>query len=100
MFKIVYSKDADLDLLNAITYIEKISEQNAINYLDRYEKKIALLQLNPELGTYCSNKNIKQDCRVLIFESHIIIYTIDRANNEIFILRIFHHTTNYQEKSL
>lgn len=100
MFKIAYSKDADLDLLNAIIYIEKTSEQKAINYLDRYEKKIALLQLNPEMGTYCSNKNIKQDCRILIFESHIIIYTIHRDNNEIFILRIFHHTTNYQENTL
>jgi len=100
MFKIAYSNDADLDLLNTITYIEKISEQNAINYLDRYEKKIALLQLHPEMGTYCSNKNIKQECRVLIFESHIIIYNVDRDNNEIFILRIFHHSVNYQEKPL
>ncbi len=100
MFNIVYSKNADIDLLDVMIHIEKTSQKNAINYLDRYEKKIALLQSNPEMGTYCSNKNIKRDCRVLIFESHIIIYTVDKDRNEIFILRIFHHSVNYQEKPL
>jgi plasmid stabilization system protein ParE len=98
MYKIVYSKKADFDLLEMIVHIEESSLQNALEYLDRYEKKIALLRLNPEMGTYCSNKKIQKNCRVLVFESHVIIYSIDPELNEIFIIRIFHHAVNYKGK--
>ena len=98
MHKIRYSKQADADLLEMIVHIEASSPKNALEYLQRYEKKIALLRLNPEMGTYCANKKIEKNCRVLIFESHIIIYSINPAVNEIFIIRIFHHSVNYKGK--
>ncbi len=98
MHKIRYSNQADTDLLEMIVHIEASSPKNALAYLERYEKKIALLRLNPEMGTYCANKNIQRDCRVLIFESHVIIYSVDADNHEIFIIRIFHHSVNYKGK--
>lgn len=98
MPKISYSKKADSDLLEMILHIEQSSPQNALKYLERYKKKILLLALNPEMGTYCSNKNIQKNCRILIFESHVIIYSFDANHNEIFIIRIFHHSVNYKGK--
>lgn len=98
MHKIVYSKKADADLVQLILHIESSSPQNALEYLDRYEKTITLLSLNPEMGTHCHNKNIKQTCRVLVFESHLIIYSIDSTHREIFLIRIFHHSVNYQKQ--
>jgi len=98
MHSIIYSKQAEIDLTDALEYIAKTSTQNALEYLLRYEKKIELLGLNPYMGTECLNKLIKRECRVLIHESHIIIYKIDEKNKNIFIIRIYHSSVNYVNK--
>jgi len=98
MHNISYSKRAEIDLEDAIAYIANTSTKNALEYLLRYEDKIELLRLNPQMGTKCINKNINRDCRVLINESHIIIYNIDEASNSIFIIRIYHSSVDYANK--
>ena len=98
MHNIKYSKQAELDLFEVIAYIAKESKTNALHYLNRYEEKIELLKQNPLMGADCKNKLIKRDCRVLVHESHIIIYQINQEKNVIFIVRIFHGSENYQEK--
>lgn len=98
MLNIKYTNSAEIDLFEAIEYINQTSQTNAKNYLIKYENKIELLRLNPYMGTHCKNKLIKKDCRVLIFESHIIIYRVNEEKNEILIVRIFHATENYQDK--
>lgn len=79
-------------------YISLTSHSNAIAYLERYDKKLILLQHNPKMGTACINKNILHKCRVLRFESHIVIYEENQEKSEIFIIRIFHHSVNYQKQ--
>ncbi|MGJ0301356.1 type II toxin-antitoxin system RelE/ParE family toxin [Aliarcobacter cryaerophilus] len=74
MHNIKYSNQAEIDLENTISYIAKDSKQNAISYLLRYEEKIELVKLNPNMGVECKNKLINRDCRVLVQESHIIVY--------------------------
>ena len=95
MHSISYSKQAEIDLENAIEHIAKTSTKNAVEYLLRYENKIELLRLNPQMGTECINKLIKRDCRVLVNESHIIIYSISQRNNSLFIIRIYHSSVDY-----
>ena len=95
MFSINYSKQAEIDLEDAISYIAKENVQNALNYLKNYENKIELLSLNPYMGVECKNKLIKRDCRILIYESHIIIYNIDENLENIFIVRIYHASVDY-----
>jgi len=95
MFSIKYSNQAILDLKEAIRHISIDSEQNALDYLLRYEKKIELLSMNPLMGTECKNKSIKRDCRVLVHESHILIYEINKNRNEILIIRIYHSSVDY-----
>ena len=80
MYNISYSKQAEIDLDDAIGHIAKTSTKNALEYLERYEEKIELLRLNPQMGTECINKLIKRDCRVLVHKSHIIIYNIYNQN--------------------
>lgn len=38
------------------------------------------------------------ECRVLVHESHIIIYRVDENINEIFIIRIYHGSVDYANK--
>jgi len=98
MYNISYSKQAEIDLADAISYIAETSINNALAYLLRYEDKIELLRLNPQMGTECVNKQIKRDCRIVVNESHMIIYQIDEKNKSIFIIRIFHGSVDYANK--
>ena len=98
MHNINYSKQAEIDLIDALDHISNISTKNALEYLLRYEKKIELLRLNPQMGTECLNKFIKRECRVLVHESHIIIYSIDASIDSIFIIRIYHSSVDYANK--
>ena len=98
MYNISYSKQAEIDLEDAIGHIANTSKKNALEYLLRYEDKIELLRLNPKMGTKCINKSIQRDCRVLVNESHIIIYSIGKKCNSIFIIRIYHSSVDYANK--
>jgi plasmid stabilization system protein ParE len=98
MHNIKYSNLALIDLENAISHIAKESKTNALSYLLRYEEKIELLKLNPFMGIECKNKQIKKECRILVHESHIIVYKINTHINEIFIIRIFHGSEDYTNK--
>ncbi len=97
MHKIKYSNTAQVDLHDAISHIANENMTNAVNYLLRYEDKIELLKLNPYMGVECKNKLIQRECRVLVHESHIVIYKI-LQNNEILIIRIFHGSADYKNK--
>ncbi len=83
MHNITYSNQSKKDLEDAISHIAKDSIINALNYLTKYEDKIKL---------------IKRDCRVLVYESHIIIYQIDKSLEQIFIIRIYHGSVDYANK--
>lgn len=98
MYNIRYSRQAQTDIDDAISHIAIESKANAVFYLSRYEEKIDLLRLNPNMGVECGSKLIKRDCRVLVHESHIIIYKIDSSIDEIFIIRIFHGREEYKTK--
>ena len=98
MHSIKYSNLAVHDLDEAIVYIAKESIANARKYLFNYEKKIKLLQLNPHMGLECKTRLINKNCRVLVYESHIIIYKIDSDKNEILIIRIYHGSVDYINK--
>ena len=98
MFSVKYSNQAEIDLEDAISHIAKESVQNALGYLKNYENKIDLLRLNPHMGVECKNKLIKRDCRVLVYESYIIIYQVDESLDQIFIIRIYHSSVDYANK--
>ena len=98
MHNIRYSNLALIDLEDAIYHIAKESKTNALAYLSKYEEKIELLKLNPFMGVECKSKLIKKECRILVHESHIIIYKVDMNINGIFIIRIYHNSVDYTNK--
>jgi len=69
-----------------------------MHYLVGYEEKIELLRENPSMGTYCKNKGIKRECRVLVYKSHIVIYKVIDDQNKILIIRVFHTSVDYANK--
>lgn len=98
MHNIRYSNLALIDLEDTISHITRESKSNALAYLSRYEEKIELLKLNPFMGVECKTKQIKKECRILVHESHIIIYKVDINIKEIFIIRIYHGSVDYTNK--
>ena len=98
MHNIIYSNQSKIDLEDAISHIAIESVTNALTYLTNYEKKIELLRLNPYMGVECKNKLIKRDCRVLVYESHIIIYNVEESLKNIFIIRMYHASVDYANK--
>ncbi len=96
--QIDYSDQSIDDLSKIGEYIAKDSKSRAVQYLIKLKTKIELLIHFPYMGVECQSKNIHEDCRVMIFESYLIFYTIKKES--IRINRIFHHSVNYQENPL
>lgn len=96
--QINYSDQSIDDLSKIGEYIAKDSKSRAVQYLKKLKTKIELLIHFPLIGMECQSKGIYEDCRVMIFESYLIFYTINK--DSIRINRIFHHTVNYQENTL
>jgi len=95
MYKLKYSVAAEYDLHDTIEYIAQESIKNAKEYLKGYEKKVELLQLNPYMGVECKSKDIQYDCRVLVYQRHIIIYQVLEEAEELFIIRIYRSSEDY-----
>ena len=98
MHRLKYTNEAEADLEEAISHIAKESVTNALQYLSGYEDKVELLRHNPLMGTECKNKLINRDCRVFVYESHIVIYKVVVGVNEILIVRIFHGSVDYANR--
>lgn len=95
MLRIEYSNKAELDLEDIADFIAKDSVNRALAYLDKIQKTIELISKNPSLGVTCESKNIKLECRILIFEEYLIFYKDIDAS--IFIVRILHSSVNYKK---
>ena len=98
MYNIKYSNRVELDLGKAISHIAQESITNAMNYLSGYEEKIELLLSNPYMDVACKAKLINRDCRVLVYQSHLIIYKVDKDKSELFIIRVYHASVDYINK--
>ena len=97
MHKLIYTKQAEKELINIFKYIASDKKEVALEHINKLKSRIELLQSNPLLGVSCQSKNINKDCRVLIFEDYLIFYKV-RDDNEILIIRILHGSMNYQKK--
>ncbi len=95
MLSIEYSKKAELDLEDIADFIAKDSLNRALAYLDKIQKTIELISKNRSLGVTCKSKNIKLECRILIFDEYLIFYKV--TDLTIFIIRILHGSVNYKK---
>ena len=95
MLNIEYSKNAELDLEDIADFISKDSTNRALAYLDKIQSTIELISKNPSMGITCKSKNIKLECRILIFDEYLIFYQVSEVS--IFIIRILHGSVNYKK---
>lgn len=79
-----YSKDA-LDDLDQI-----------VEFIDRLKSNIELLIIFPSLGVSCQSKGLLEDCRVMIFESYLIFYSVSEKN--ILVLSIINAAEDYTKQ--
>ena len=97
MYNISYTQLAQEDLFKLFELITEDKPTVAVEYITKLEKYIELLQINPELGLVCKNKNINKDCRILIYDDYLIFYRINNDDN-ILIIRILNSKINYINK--
>ncbi|RLA84480.1 MAG: hypothetical protein DRG78_01355 [Epsilonproteobacteria bacterium] len=96
MHNIKYTALAKEDLFNIFEIISQDKPTVAVEYINKLEIYIELLESNPKMGVECENKNIKEDCRILIYENYLIFYRI--IESDIHILRLINSKMNYQDR--
>ena len=88
-----YSEDALDDLDQILDFIAEDSSERALAFIERLKSSIELLITFPGLGVSCQSKGIKENCRVMIFESYLIFYTVSEEN--ILVLSIINVAKDY-----
>ena len=78
MPEIKYTKTAFNDLDKIFKLIFEDKKNIAIEYINKLRKYIKLLEKNPYMGVDCKNININKKCRIIIFESYNIHYSIEK----------------------
>ena len=78
MLEIKYTKTAFNDLDKIFKLIFEDKKNVAIEYINKLRKYIKLLEENPYMGVDCKNININKKCRIIIFESYNIYYSIEK----------------------
>ena len=78
MLEIKYTKTAFNDLDKIFKLIFEDKKNVAIEYINKLRIYIKLLEKNPYMDVDCKNKNIHKKCRIIIFESYNIYYSIEK----------------------
>ena len=78
MLEIKYTKTAFNDLDKIFKLIFEDKKNVAIEYINKLRKYIKLLEKNPYMGVDCKNKHLNKKCRIIIFESYNIYYSIEK----------------------
>ncbi len=88
-----YSERAVEDLYKIVDFIALDSPDRALAYIKRVRSKIEILKTFPNLGVTCQSKKIEKDCRVMIYESYLIFYTVEP--DSVTISNIINSATDY-----
>ena len=96
MYNIRYTELAEADLSSLFDIIYKDKPMFAIEFIDKLDRFIALLEENPLMGIECKYKKLDKDCRVLVYENYLIFYTV--KEDEVVIIRILNVHNDYSNK--
>ena len=92
-YKLRYLPVAQDDLISIFDYIAKDSPERAMAFVEKLDKRIGILEQQPNLGRIPRHSKLKQfGYRVLIIESYLIFYVI--RNKVIEIHRVVHGSRN------
>jgi toxin ParE1/3/4 len=95
MYEPVFSNEARDDIVGILQYTQETFGIRQKNIYENYMKaEIEKLSLMPTIGHKHSFLN--EMYRVINFQSHLIIYTVNQAQKQINILRIVHKKVDLQ----
>lgn len=94
-FTVRFLSIAEEDFAEIITYIAADNIKAAGNLVDKFEKHLDILSVNPLLGKLPADPDLKVlGYRYLIVDNYLVFYTIEKTT--ILIHRIIHGARNYK----
>jgi len=96
MILIKYDKKATLDLEEIYITILKDKKSAADAFINKIDKYISLLGINPKMGKDCKESGLERECRVLFYGNYTILYKINKTH--ISIKRVINTKQNYKGK--
>jgi toxin ParE1/3/4 len=93
-YEIRYLSTAEKDLIEVFEYIKKDNPTAAISQLEKFDKSISQLALNPFLGVIPKDERLKRlGYRMLIVDRYLVFYVI--KNKTVQVRRIVHGARRY-----
>ena len=92
-FALRYLPAAQYDLISIFDYISQDSIDRAMEFVDKLDKRIGLLERNPLLGRVPQHGKLREyGYRVLIVDSYLVFYVI--RGHVIEVHRVVHGSRN------
>jgi len=89
-----YLNTAENDLINIIEYIKKDNPTAATSQLEKFDKSISQLELNPFLGVIPKDERLKKlGYRILIVDKYLVFYVVKTETVQ--IRRVIHGARLY-----
>lgn len=93
-YEIRYLSTAENDLIDIVEYIKKDNPTAAISQLEKLDKSISQLALNPYLGVIPKDERLKKlGYRMLIVNKYLVFYVVKTETVQ--IRRIIHGSRRY-----
>jgi addiction module RelE/StbE family toxin len=94
VFTIRYLSTAQRDLVEILEYIKKDRPGAASGLMDKFDKSIAHLATNPELGIIPKDERLKRlGYRVLVVDKYLVFYVLKPKTVQ--IRRVIHGARRY-----
>ena len=93
-YEIRYLSTAENDLIDIFEYIKKDNPTAAISQLEKFDKSISQLALNPYLSVIPKDERLKKlGYRMLIVDKYLVFYVVKTETVQ--IRRIIHGARRY-----
>ena len=99
-YKLIISKDVHFDIDGIVSYmVDKLQNQTAaIGFLDDVEKSYKNIIGNPLMYGLCNDDKLRnQGYRKIPIKNYIILYSVDKKEKTVTVMRIFYGGRNYTE---
>ena len=94
LYEIRYLSTAEKDMVDIFKYIMKDNPLAAASQLDKFDRSISHLELNPFIGKIPNDDRLKKlGYRILIVEKYLVFYVA--KNKTVQIRRIIHGARRY-----
>ena len=97
-YKLIVSKEAHRDVDQIVSYIahELKNTKAAINFFNDVENSYRHVEENPFMYSLCGDVRLeKEGYRKIPIKNYLIIYRVDEAQKDVFVVRIIYGPRDY-----